>query len=73
MWAPGSLSCQVYTEASDSLGRESVESGPMMLWGVEETEVGPPPLSCSGRPSCVSIRKHLTTQGLASFQTNSHP
>lgn len=42
MWACDSLFRQVYTEATNSPGRERVVSGPVMPVGVEETEAGRP-------------------------------
>lgn len=48
-WARGSLSCQVYTGATESPGREKVGSVPVML-GVEETDAGGPLLAAVDAP-----------------------
>lgn len=61
MWAYGSLSCQVWTEATDSQGREKLGSGPVMLGGIRGRSSSP---SYSGCSSDMSAIRHLTTQAL---------
>ena len=68
-WAHDSLSHQVYTEATNSPGRERVGSGPVMPVG-RRSRGRSVPLSCSGSSSGVSKMRHLATQGSVSSQTN---